>query len=171
MSYPRNRKEISHAYRKHIAPKVNIVQNASKHTLKEILQRCSEHLPYIQLYELRKKKTLISWLPITNRFQKVWRTLQVIPQTWSIYSIVFDGKKIVDQAKENILYIFYEHQLPEHISREIWLAMIRLILWTCTYYLLTKPWDAMAYKQKFFSKSINSWDDQVLPLPPHGTEE
>lgn len=165
---PNPRRRVAETYRKHIAPKVDTVQTASKHTLKEILQRASEHLPYVQLYELRRKKTLLSWLPINNTFQKTWRILQTIPQTWSIYSLIFDGKQIIDQAKENIVYIFNEQQLPHHINQEIWLAMLRILLWWAIYYWLTKPWDARAYKE-IFSKNNHSSTHPDSSPPPHDT--
>jgi hypothetical protein len=165
-----NRKHIFDTYNKHVAPKAQILQNTSKHTLKELFQRALEHLPYVQLYELKKKQTLVSWLPIHNSFQKTWRQLQVIPQTWGLYSLIFDWKQIVVQAKANIIHIFSEYQIPEHINIEISLAMTRILLWLGTYYWLTKPWDAIAYKQKFFSKNSHSSPDQDLPLIPHDKE-
>lgn len=171
MNYQPKRRNIWVAYRKHIAPTAQIVQNASKHTLKEVFQRALEHLPYIQLYELKRKKTFLSWLPISNKFQKAWRKLQTIPQTWGLYSLIFDGRQILTQAKENIIYIFTEHKLPEHINKEIILAMIWILLWSGIYYWLTKPWDIAAYNKKFFSKNNHSSPDQDPSLPLHDTEE
>lgn len=137
----------------HKKPLKNIV-----FALKEILQWWRDHIPYMQNIDIYRGETLISSLPITNTYQKLWRLLQNIPRTGIVYSWYMHWSAIIEEAKRNLSTLLLEQALPENISKETSYAMVLVALSIVIYWSITKWWDIEAYKT-LLSKNNHSWDD------------
>lgn len=142
------------------SPRLDKFNKICQHLIREILQRRFEHAPYIQLIELKRWKTFISWIPIKNKLQKTWRTLQTIPQTWLLYSLLMDGHELVQEAKGNVALLIREQKIPEKMTQEMSIAMMWIIVWIAVYYWLSKQGDAHVYKEMLINPGI-WWKQEV----------
>ena len=133
--------------------------------LKEVLQRWRDHIPYMQNIDVYLGKTIISWLPVKNNYQKAWRLLQNIPRTGIMYSWYMHWSEIIQEAKKDLTTLFLEQQLPENIGEETTYAMLWIALSVLIYRLLTKWWDLQEYKA-LLTKNNHFWDNQDVSLQP-----